>query len=440
MPSMKSPSLSPRLPGHHPILALAMILLAAACGHDTVGGPGDWRSETVEVDGVRTVRTLGGSIWPGPARLVEEAVIGPATAGEAGLFGRVENLAVGNGCIYVVDSLGPVVRVYDMEGRHLRDIGRRGDGPGEFNRPRAVAVHPVDGRIMVRDGRGGRINVYAPDGSFLERWPLPTRTSMGFSMGIRPDGVVLTPQIADRSLPVDEWRYVVAGFGPQGATGDTITLPAQEFQDQVVTSVEASGGLNSGRVPFTPSLAWTFGPDGTVASGASTDYRIVLRRPDGRELAIERRADTVPVQPAERDWWEACTTAGMRLSQPGWTWNGPPIPSTKPPFDDLLIDPSGRLWVRRPGSGVIFEDRETDPFENPIQAVLNPYWGEVPTVDVFDFEGRYLGELVLPRGIDWQPPVPPHLYVDGDLVVAVVEGEGGAPTVRRYRLVVDEGR
>jgi hypothetical protein len=261
---------------------------------------------------------------------------------------------------------------------------------------------------------------------------------MGSPMRIRPDGVALTPQIEIRSLSADEWRYAVVGFGQQGATGDTIPVPHYDFQDPLVTATEAGGGLNATRVPFTPSVVWAFGPDGTVASGVSTAYRIELHHPDGRVLAIERRSDTVPVQAAERAWWQACTTAGMQLSQPGWAWNGPPIPSTKPPFDDVLIDPSGRLWVRRPGLGVTFEGRVTDPYENPSQAFLNPYWGEVPSVDVFDFEGRYLGEVVLPRGIDWQPPMSPRIYVDGDLVVAVVEDEDGAPTVRRYRLVVDE--
>jgi len=368
--------------------------------------------------------------------LVEEAVIGPASVGEAGLFGQVANLAVGNGCIYVVDSMGAVVRVFDLGGRYVRDIGRRGDGPGEFNRPRAVAVHPVDGRIFVRDGRGKRINVYAPDGSYLERWPLASTISMGSPIRIRPDGVVLTPQILDLSVPLEEWQHGIVAFGPQGATGDTLPIPRYDFRNMWVTAVEEGAGLNATQVPFTPSVVWAFGPDGTIASGVGTSYRIEVRRPDGSILGIERRADPVPVQPGEHSWWEACTTAGMRQAQPGWAWNGPLIPSTKPPFDDLLVDPAGRVWVRRPGPGVTFKGRLADPYQNPTQAFLNPYWGDVPTVDVFDFEGRYLGEVALPKGIGWQPPMSPRLYVDGELVVALVEGEDGTPTVRRYRLEI----
>jgi hypothetical protein len=291
---------------------LLFVATSAACGRGTIGGPGDWRSETVEVDGVRTVHTLGGSVWVGPARLVEEAVISPATAGEAGLFGQVEHMAVGNGCIYVVDSMGAVVRVFDLAGRYVRDIGRRGDGPGEFSRPRAVAVNPQDGRVFVRDGRGLRINVYAPDGSFLERWPMTSPVSTGSPIQIRSDGLVLTPQILGRFTAPGELQFGIVAFGPQGATGDTIPVPRHDYQDKCVTAVEEGGGFNASRIPFTPSVFWSFGPDGTIASGVGASYRIELRRPDGSILGIERQADPVSVQPAERSWWEACTTAGMR--------------------------------------------------------------------------------------------------------------------------------
>jgi hypothetical protein len=53
-------------------------------------------------------------------------------------------------------------------------------------------------------------------------------------------------------------------------------------------------------------------------------------------------------------------------------------------------------------------------------------------VDVFDMEGRYLGEVDLPEHFRSSPqPV-----IDGDLVIAYLEDEEGVPSVKRYRLVV----
>jgi hypothetical protein len=299
-----------------------------------------------------------------------------------------------------------------------------------------VAVNPQDGRVFVRDGRGLRINVYAPDGSFLERWPMTSPVSTGSPIQIRSDGLVLTPQVLDGLTDPGELHFGIVGFGPQGATGDTIQVPRYDYRDKWLTAIEEGGGLNASRIPFTPSVFWSFGPDGTIASGVGTSYRIEVRRPDSTILAIERQTEPVPVQPAERSWWEACTTAGLRLAQPGWAWNGPAIPTAKPLINDVFLDQDGRLWVRRPGPGVIFDGRLSDPYENPMQAFLHPYWGDIPTADLFDREGRYLGEVSLPKGIGWQPPMSPYMYVKGDLVIALVEGEDGTPTVRRYRLVV----
>ena len=77
---------------------------------------------------------------------------------------------------------------------------------------------------------------------------------------------------------------------------------------------------------------------------------------------IEREVEPVPVDPAERAWHEAFITAEMKHYQPGWTWNGPPVPRTKPYFSALWPGRSGRIWVARPGPGIRLENG----MENPV--------------------------------------------------------------------------
>jgi DNA-binding beta-propeller fold protein YncE len=74
--------------------------------------------------------------------------------------------------VYAVD-IGGVnsdqhrVRVFDaVSGEHLQDIGRRGNGPGEFNLPRDVAIG-LDGRLYVVDGGNFRVVVFDKAGNFL---------------------------------------------------------------------------------------------------------------------------------------------------------------------------------------------------------------------------------------------------------------------------------
>ena len=49
--------------------------------------------------------------------------------------------------------------------------------------------------------------------------------------------------------------------------------------------------------------------------------------------------------------------------------------------------------------------------------------------------GAYLGEVHVPPGVR---PGGLHMFVDGRLVVAVVEGPDGTIMVKRYRLVIPE--
>lgn len=75
--------------------------------------------------------------------------------------------------VYAVD-LGGVsseqhrVRVFDaVSGEHLQDIGRRGNGPGEFNLPRDLAIG-LDGRLYVVDGGNFRVVVFDKEGNYLK--------------------------------------------------------------------------------------------------------------------------------------------------------------------------------------------------------------------------------------------------------------------------------
>ena len=75
--------------------------------------------------------------------------------------------------VYAVD-LGGVssdqhrVRVFDaLTGEHLQDIGRRGNGPGEFNLPRDLAIG-LNGRLYVVDGGNFRVVIFDREGKYLQ--------------------------------------------------------------------------------------------------------------------------------------------------------------------------------------------------------------------------------------------------------------------------------
>ncbi len=75
--------------------------------------------------------------------------------------------------VYAVDIGGVTserhqIRVFNGKtGAHLRDIGKRGSGPGEFNLPRDLAIG-TGGRLYVVDGGNFRVVVFDKDGNYLQ--------------------------------------------------------------------------------------------------------------------------------------------------------------------------------------------------------------------------------------------------------------------------------
>lgn len=410
-------------------LAIALLVAASSgCSSRSVAAEG-WVHETVTDGNVTTVRTLRGSVWGGQGRLEEEASIGMAEGPDEYMFGGVRGIYSHAGQIYVLDMQVPALRVYDMEGSHLRDIGGKGEGPGEYTRPRSIAVNHLDGTVYLRDGTQGRLNLYTPEGEFLEMWPLMSGLSTGTQMVVTKNGQVYTPVYRLRS-GMDLTRGM-ARMGADGALEDTLYGPDFDFEDWEVVAENEEGSVHIDYVPFSPRTMWEMCPDRSVVAGISDDYRFEIHHPDGAMTVVEMNWDKVQVEPGEARWYRARTTAELRTTLPGWAWNGKEVPGHKPAFASFIPDRSGRVWVRRQGPGIHLEGGDEDP-EDSSDFYRNPCWKDTFTFDVFDLDGRFLGSVGIPDGL-----IPrPEPYVEDDMVIALIEDEDGVQYVKRYRLVL----
>ena len=69
--------------------------------------------------------------------------------------------------------------------------GSEGSGPGQFNRPLAIAVAP-DGTVYVTDGPSYRVQYFDASGTFLGTWgsgrTSDARPQFAVGIGVAPDG------------------------------------------------------------------------------------------------------------------------------------------------------------------------------------------------------------------------------------------------------------
>ena len=225
-------------PGPRFLAAAALIggLAIAGCGDAGETGGGGTASgasdeyvvERTFENGVETVRTVSGSLWGGNATLVEELSIGEEIGREAYLFGSVTGAWATDERIYVIDAQVPAVRAFDLHGQHLFDVGGPGQGPGEYGQPTAIALTD-DGRVMVADPIGARINIYDAEGTLVDDWPLRSPKSAL--------GLVLTynGEIYTQSWSIDAGRLGMQSAGPKGLTGELLFPPPIAFEAATVS-------------------------------------------------------------------------------------------------------------------------------------------------------------------------------------------------------------
>ena len=412
------------------IVAVLLSVLAASCGRALAGPAVEMRVDTVGDTVV--VRTVSGSVWGADARMVQELSIGAIEGEDAYMLGDVKGLAVTRaGEILALDTQVPVLREYGPDGRHIRDIGRDGGGPGEYERPDGGIAALADGRVLVRDPGTARINVYAADGASLGEWRLASGGGWNTSDPLYVDtaGNVYTLVLRERGKPPWEWRYSLARYNPDGVHTDSIFAPEWDYEAPRVTG-QGEHGSSSNNVPFSPTKAWTFSPLGYTVGGLSTDYRIDLYRTDAPVLRIERDYEPVPVGAGEKAEREERVTRNMRSQYPGWRWNGPAIPDFKPPFRGIFVGDDGRIWVQLSQPSVeIMSEADARDEERRTQNRPSRFRDGV-AFDVFEPDGRYLGFVRMPDGFNTSPdPV-----FRGDSIWAIVRDELDVQHIVRYRV------
>lgn len=425
-------------------LFLFSLLTLAACGEKQssggVGVSGGWQGTTVDDGSIRTVRTVSGSVWGSDGRLVEEVAIGTEARGEEDFLAAVRGIEVWNGLIYIADLQLSTIRVYDMDGNHVKDIGREGEGPGEFGMVSGVAIDPSREELVVRETIG-IIHRLTMDGEFLHRtvprWNM-SFARPGLNLRVTRDGLNVFPQlfweINPGGSPLTIQKFFLYTSDASGVLLDSLKLTFDSDQSNVLKAyrnTERQRMYRPQAVPYLPKPAWNVGFDGAFITGTGEDYRFEIQHPDGRKTVIERVADTVPVDPEEKAAQTRRVYQILRDVDLRWQWEGPEVPDTKAWYDEIIPDRSGRIWVRREGPGHPVEGW-TEP-EDWRGWKDDPEWVSELWYEVFDeTTGKYLGRVPAPPDLDREQ----EPYIDGDLFVCLTRGEYDRPIVRRYRLEI----
>jgi hypothetical protein len=212
----------PELPA--PALVL-VVMFAVACSPAGPNGAAHGFSVTSE-DGVEVALTTGGPRHEGEIFAYERTLVirpDPAIA-ESVMYSPYWMAMAEDGRIFVGDMGDRQVVVFSAEGEYLYRIGRRGQGPGEFQR---VTFVDVDGDVLwVTDGY--RNHAFELDGTFIETFALPT-AALGLMRDGRwwrlPDGRGVIFNLEERYDRFSETRAEMHVIGPEGEPRASIVTP-----------------------------------------------------------------------------------------------------------------------------------------------------------------------------------------------------------------------
>lgn len=137
--------------------------------------------------------------------------------------------------LYVVDTAGHRVDIFDLSGRRTGSFGSQGPGDGQFNYPTHIAVDGA-GDVYVMDALNFRVQIFDKTGKFITKFG---GTGTGIHDFIKPKGIAVDTEghiwISDsmrNSIQVfDRQGNLLLIFGRIGINRGEFNIPAGLFMD-----------------------------------------------------------------------------------------------------------------------------------------------------------------------------------------------------------------
>jgi hypothetical protein len=289
--------------------------------------------------------------------------------------------------IYVLDQKNARIQIFDPAGSFVRTIGRAGQGPGEFNKPRALNFDKR-GHLYVEDPP--RVIEFDTNGTFVKS------VARGF--------------FADPSFPAGSGGFLAVRGKRVGQLenlsclikideyGSPTELLARPETIYVAKVPQGEMSISTGH-ELRMHLAKI--DEGAFVYGYPADYELTIADHGGQPILRFRRTAPVPrFSDPER---EALSAEGV------------PLPPVKPYFYGLLVDSEKRIYVQR---------NATPPLPAAVQG--NGPSGTQMEMDVFNRRGVFLYQTVLPLNT--------RLIKNGFLYRVTLSDDGESEQVVKYRI------
>lgn len=386
------------------VLLLSVFIMLVSCGKQEA----EWKGTIEEVDGVTVVKNPSETVYGEIILDLEEDLSIGREDDDNYMFYEVANIAMdSNENIYVLDSGNHRIQKFDFKGQYLQTIGKKGQGPGEFERPSRVFLDNQD-NIYVSDGGG--------------RWGNSRLIKMFNSHGEFEKVIHLESPISDFHVDSEGNIFAKAALRVERASKRAVVKMNSE--GKIIKSIAEFSKLESVTIRdkeravtfralhnYTPRLCFSPLNEQAFSYAYSTEYQVFIMDNEGKSL-LKIQKKEVPRSISQSEKKHVIERLEESISRSGRKWPDGVLeeacnfPSTRPFFRGIIVDDLQRLFLLRVGS--VLDRSEEREF------------------DLFNKEGYYFYCVKI--------PVLPSIIKKGFLFDIKEDEETGEVRIRRFRI------
>lgn len=336
------------------------------------------------VNGVRVIHNEKGGQWGANPAVKLELIrtIGGLDAEENLSFNNPSDIVRDSaGNLYILDMDNNRIQKLDSEGKFIKTIGRKGQGPGEFQGPSSMDIDTED-NLFVFDVRTRRIEVFSSDGK-----PLRTIKFRAFSTGhirLLKTGLIVRGGSLDFGIVMGKVKKLPKLLETLDLNGKT-KLAFGEAKD-----------YGDGNTSWSANR-FDLGTDSekNVCLSFQLQNRIEKYAPDGRLLWQADRPLNYGTDVIEKGF--------ISRRRGGVGVQGPKMNMVS---SGIAVDGKGRIWVitlhrqltkEEMGSGGSVVTTDAGVVSRKIPSQPKVIKGDAYKLEIFSPDGLLLGEVPLPH-------------------------------------------
>jgi len=362
------------------IILILFIILFNACGKQKA----EWRGTIEVVDGVTIVNNPGEPLYGELVFDLEEDLSIGNEEDENYMFYRIRDIQIDNdGNFYILESGNVRIQKFDKNGNYICTIGRKGQGPGEYQRLSQLIINEKEGTVGVKEMR--KLIVFDKNGKFLDKdiafeeffFDL-VLDSEGLLWGIKFD------QEGEDEAIADLFKALVI-LNNQGQLDKRVArFPFDLYRERL------EGGVLSLSSGFEYDLVFSSVDEQSMVYGYSKEYELDIIDLEGNlQLKIRKEEPYRSFTAEERG-------KSKKVE----------LPEYKPYFFAIFSDSEGRIFAQRKNA-------------RKIETVEKEF-------DVFSKDGYYLYKTVCQHT--------PFVIKDGYYYTRIQNEETGEVFVKRYKI------